>query len=135
MFRITDKCIGSLFNRHTEIFEVVGNASFSTPPLMDFLKSSLWSYCCFYGHSRSKRVLVGAVGNPESPEGFQSGLLESSSLRSDSKGAVGGLWKACESSSKLSTRIPWRRHPRQLPQDSLAFSIGGRKVIRTNGLS
>ncbi len=78
---------------------------------------------------------MGAVGNPESSEGFQSGLLESSSLRSDSKGAVGGLWNGWESSSKLSTRLPWRRHPRQLPQDSLVFSTGGRKVTETNGIS
>ena len=110
MFGITDRCIVSLFNRHTEIFEVVGNASFSTPPLIVLLNSSLWTYFCFYGHSSSRRVLVGDVGNPESSEGFQSGLLKSCSL-------------------------PRRRHPRQLPQDSLAFSVGGRKVIETNGLS
>ncbi len=135
MFGITDKWFVSLFNRQGDIFEVVGNASFSTPPLMDLLNSSLWSYFCLCGHIRSRSVLVGTVGNPKSSEGFQSGLLESSSLRSDSKGAVGGLWKAWESSSKLSTRLPWCRHPRQFPQDSLVFSIGGRKVIETNGLS
>ena len=78
---------------------------------------------------------MGDVGNPESSEGFQSGLLKSCSVRSDFKGAVGDLWKGWESSSKLSTSLPWRRHPRQLPQDSLAFSVGGRKVIETNGLS
>jgi len=127
MFGITDKCIVSLFNLPVEIFEVVGNASFSTPPLMVLLNSSFWSYFCFYGYISSRRVLVGDVGNPESSEGFQSGLLKSCSLRSDFKGAVGDLWKGWESSSKLSTSLPWRRHPRQLPQDSLAFSVGGQK--------
>ncbi len=47
MFGITDKWFVSLFNRHGDIFEVVGNASFSTPPLMDLLNSSLWSFSVF----------------------------------------------------------------------------------------
>lgn len=58
---------------------------------------------------------MGAVGNPESSEGFPSGLLES---RSDFKGPVEDLTgQGRQRDSDATSSLPQGRQPRQLPQD------------------
>jgi len=64
---------------------------------------------------------VGAVGNPESSEGFPSGLLES---RSDFKGPVEDLsGQGRQRDSEAASSLPQGRQPRQLPQD---FDVGAK---------
>lgn len=64
---------------------------------------------------------MGAVGNPESSEGFPSGLLES---RSDFKGPVEDLsGQGRERDSDATSSLPQGRQPRQLPQD---FDVGAK---------
>jgi len=92
MFGIGDKSYVTLFHRLSEILEVVGNVSFSTPPRMDSSSSSFFMIFLYMCIDQEGRGSCGSCGKPGVFGGFSKRVLESWSLRSDFKGAVGDLW-------------------------------------------
>ena len=67
--------------------------AFSTPPLMSPSSSSFFMFFLHMYVEQEGRGSCGSCGKPGVFGGFSKRVLESRSLRSDFKGAVGYLWE------------------------------------------